>query len=107
MNTRRYGSVSAAVIVVVIFIFQPEFLQLQTNFNLHHHHHHPADHNIASSNQFHPTLTRRPRRLPELELARARVAIRRAAVRRNLSQLLRNGDVLSTDIYHNPTQFYQ
>uniref|UniRef100_A0A251UMN1 Uncharacterized protein n=1 Tax=Helianthus annuus TaxID=4232 RepID=A0A251UMN1_HELAN len=47
------------------------------------------------------------RRLLELELARARRAIQRADTVRNLSQLLQNGDVLSSDIYHNPNEFYQ
>ncbi|XP_035842715.1 uncharacterized protein LOC110919722 isoform X4 [Helianthus annuus] len=47
------------------------------------------------------------RRLLELELARARCAIQRAATVHYLSQLLQNGDVLSGDIYHNPNEFYQ
>ncbi|XP_024964363.1 probable glycosyltransferase At5g25310 [Cynara cardunculus var. scolymus] len=47
------------------------------------------------------------RRRLELELARARATIREAASVRNLSQLLQSGDVLSSDIYHNPGEFYK
>nr|XP_043608118.1 probable glycosyltransferase At5g25310 [Erigeron canadensis] len=55
-----------------------------------------------------PSFTRQRIRKPETELSRARAAIRGAASSvRNLSQLLQNGDVLSTDIYHNPGEFYQ
>lgn len=53
---------------------------------------------------------RRRRRLgrAEVELGRARAAIRIAAASvGNLSELYQNGDVLTPDIFHNPAEFYQ
>ncbi|KAI3506121.1 hypothetical protein L1887_28477 [Cichorium endivia] len=104
---------------------KPEFVipivQLQSKINLTHQHSHDykfravisPDHYRSSTSSFplllsrNRTFTTRRRRRPELELARARAAIRPAASVRNLSHLLRSGDVLSTDIYHNPGEFYQ
>ncbi|KAI3687121.1 hypothetical protein L1987_80812 [Smallanthus sonchifolius] len=129
MNIRTYGSVlayvaTAVTFVVVFFILfsggdfshsfshtnsKSEFLipivQLQTKLNLNRQH-------SSASSHFRSSLPRNPtistgRRPPELELARARGAIQGAATVRNLSQLLRNGDVLASDIYHNPSAFYQ
>ncbi|KAL7595339.1 hypothetical protein Lser_V15G31283 [Lactuca serriola] len=104
---------------------KPEFVipivQLQSQINLTHQHSDEykfravisPDHYRSSTsfplilNRNRTFIARRRRRRPEIELARARAAIRRAASVHNLSQVLRSGDVLSSDIYHNPSAFYQ
>ncbi|KAK9069666.1 hypothetical protein SSX86_011570 [Deinandra increscens subsp. villosa] len=116
--SRTHGSVLlTAVIIVVLILFStsnskppviPINLQLQIKLNFN-----PHIHVIARSSttmtsfpvlrKRNPTFNvRTGSRLPELELARARAAIQRAATVRNKSQLLPNAD-----IYHNPAEFYQ
>ncbi|XP_071704094.1 probable glycosyltransferase At5g25310 [Rutidosis leptorrhynchoides] len=100
--------------------FRPEFsipiVRLQSNLNFSRQHY--DRYNLRTEILLKPPLRSvlnrnrtfvRPRqqRQPEIELSRARAAIRKAASVGNLSQLLRNGDVLSGDIYHNPGEFYQ
>ncbi|XP_071694177.1 probable glycosyltransferase At5g25310 [Rutidosis leptorrhynchoides] len=100
--------------------YKPDFLipivrlQSNLNFSRKHYDRYKFRSEIRSKSPLRSALNRnrtfvspRQQRRAEIELSRARAAIRKAASVGNISQLLRNGDVLFSDIYHNPGEFYQ